>query len=54
VIVWADEKHTAKEVTRQIRDATGVEWQVAEQYAKDIEERVSLGLAIRPLLVTVC
>ena len=41
VVVWADEKHTAKEFTRQIRDATGVEWEVAEQYAKDIEERVS-------------
>ena len=41
VVVWADEKHTAKEFTRQIRDATGVEWETAEQYVRDIEERVS-------------
>jgi len=40
VVLWADEKHVAKEVTRQIRDALGVSWETAERYAKEVEEVV--------------
>lgn len=41
VVLWADEKHVAKEVTRQIRDALGVTWETAERHAKEVEEVVS-------------
>lgn len=41
VVLWSDEKHVAKEVTRQIRDALGVTWETAERYAKEVEEVVS-------------
>jgi E3 ubiquitin-protein ligase UBR1 len=41
VVVWADDKHTAKEFTRQIRDAAGVSHKTAETYTREIEEVVS-------------
>ena len=41
VVFWADEKHVIKEVTRQIRDALGVNWAVAEKLAKEAEQVVS-------------
>jgi len=41
VILWSDEKHVVREVTRQIRDALGVSWETAERYAKEVEEVVS-------------
>ena len=42
VILWADEKHVAKEVTRQVRDALGVRWETAEGYVREVEEMVSI------------
>jgi E3 ubiquitin-protein ligase UBR1 len=42
VVVWGDDKHTAKEFTRQIRDAAGVSHRTAEAYTREIEETVSL------------
>ena len=41
VILWADDKHVWKEVTRQIRDALGASWESSERYAKQVEEVVS-------------
>ena len=37
VVLWADEKHVAKEVTRQIRDSLGVSWETAERHAEEVE-----------------
>jgi E3 ubiquitin-protein ligase UBR1 len=39
---WADDKHVLKEVTRQFRDALGVTMSVAEKYAKEMDEVVSV------------
>lgn len=41
VIIWGDDRHTTREVTRQIRDAVGVTWEVAEGWAREVEEVVS-------------
>lgn len=42
VVLWTDDKHVAKEVTRQIRDATGCKWDHAERLTKEVEHIVSL------------
>lgn len=41
VVIWADDRHTIKEVTRQIRDACGVSLETAEAWAREAEEVVS-------------
>lgn len=41
VVLWADDKHVWKEVTRQVRDAMGVRWEEAEAWAKEAEVVVS-------------
>ncbi|ORY35607.1 ubiquitin-protein ligase [Naematelia encephala] len=38
VVLWADEKHVVKEVTRQIRDALGCSWETALKWAREVEE----------------
>lgn len=42
VVLWADDKHVAREVTRQIRDATGCKWDHAEKLTKEVEHIVRL------------
>ena len=37
VVLWADEKHVMKEVTRQIRDALGVPWNTAAYMAREAD-----------------
>ncbi|ORX38539.1 ubiquitin-protein ligase [Kockovaella imperatae] len=37
VILWADEKHVMKEVTRQIRDALGLPWNAASYMAREAD-----------------
>jgi E3 ubiquitin-protein ligase UBR1 len=44
VIIWGDDRHTINEVTRQIRDSCGVTWEIAERWAREVEEVVSLRL----------
>ncbi|KAK8854813.1 hypothetical protein IAR55_003552 [Kwoniella newhampshirensis] len=38
VVMWQDEKHVLKEMTRQVRDALGIEWTVAEQWVREVDE----------------
>ncbi|KAK4688583.1 hypothetical protein P7C73_g1533, partial [Tremellales sp. Uapishka_1] len=38
VIMWSDEKHVMQEMTRQIRDAMAVGWDVGEQWAREADE----------------
>lgn len=40
-VLWADEKHVLREVTRQIRDGTGCEWKRAMRMAREAELVVS-------------
>lgn len=42
VVLWSDDKHVLKEVTRQIRDALGLTWEDSEVLARQVEELVSL------------
>lgn len=41
VVIYSDEKHTSVEVTRQVRDALGVQWAEAERITRELEEAVS-------------
>ncbi|WVQ99973.1 hypothetical protein IAU59_007116 [Kwoniella sp. CBS 9459] len=38
VVMWQDEKHVLREMTRQVRDALGVKWEVAEQWVREVDE----------------
>jgi E3 ubiquitin-protein ligase UBR1 len=44
VVLWADDKHVLKEVTRQVRDALGVTWEEGEVLARQVEELVSISI----------
>ncbi|WWC63263.1 uncharacterized protein I303_105863 [Kwoniella dejecticola CBS 10117] len=38
VVMWQDEKHVLNEMTRQLRDALGIKWEVAEQWIREVDE----------------
>ncbi|KAK6910515.1 ubiquitin-protein ligase [Kwoniella mangroviensis CBS 8886] len=38
VVMWQDEKHVSREVGRQLRDALGIKWEVAEQWVREVDE----------------
>ncbi|OCF37903.1 ubiquitin-protein ligase [Kwoniella heveanensis BCC8398] len=38
VVMWQDEKHVLREMTRQVRDALGVKWEVSEQWVREVDE----------------
>ncbi|WWC90739.1 uncharacterized protein L201_005676 [Kwoniella dendrophila CBS 6074] len=38
VIMWQDEKHVLKEMTRQLRDALGIKWEIAESWVREVDE----------------
>ena len=44
VVMWADEKHVAKEVARQLRDALGISMDRALRYTKQADEIVSTSV----------
>ena len=44
VVLWADEKHVVKEVTRQIRDSMRVQWKAAAYMVREMEDQASRTL----------
>nr|XP_019044649.1 ubiquitin-protein ligase [Kwoniella bestiolae CBS 10118]OCF23579.1 ubiquitin-protein ligase [Kwoniella bestiolae CBS 10118] len=38
VVMWQDEKHVSREMSRQLRDALGIKWEVAEQWVREVDE----------------
>ncbi|WRT68366.1 uncharacterized protein IL334_005342 [Kwoniella shivajii] len=38
VVMWQDEKHVLREMTRQLRDALGIKWEIAEQWIREVDE----------------
>ena len=46
VVLWADEKHVVREVTRQIRDSIRVQWKAAAYMVREMEDQASQTFAI--------